>query len=124
MKRVTDIDIKVGQKIRLRRIHLGLSQHDLAKLLKITFQQIQKYEKGINRVSSGRLYHFARLLKVPIKYFFEDYESPVAAGEEDVDFNELNKDILLISRLLTKIKDKEKKRNFINIIKNLIKFLK
>lgn len=67
----TMIDTYVGKRIRLRRNVLGMSQDSLAKRLGLTFQQIQKYEKGTNRVSAGRLYVLAHLLGVPVEYFFK-----------------------------------------------------
>ena len=70
----TATDVHVGSQIRARRILLGLSQTDLADGLEITFQQVQKYERGSNRVSASRLYHISRLLDVPITYFFEDLD--------------------------------------------------
>ncbi len=73
------IDIHVGARVRLRRNLLGLSQTDLGKAVGVTFQQLQKYEKGTNRISPSRLFNLSRVLDVPISYFFEDL-SPAAAG--------------------------------------------
>ncbi len=73
------IDIHVGARVRLRRNLFGLSQTDLGKMLGITFQQIQKYERGVNRISASRLFNLSRVLDVPISFFFEDL-SPAAAG--------------------------------------------
>jgi transcriptional regulator with XRE-family HTH domain len=67
----TPVDIHVGQKIRTRRNLLGLSQTELADAAGITFQQVQKYEKGSNRVGAGRLQQFSEALGVPPSYFFE-----------------------------------------------------
>jgi transcriptional regulator with XRE-family HTH domain len=66
------IDVMVGKRIRLRRLQLTLSQTDLARKLGLTFQQVQKYEKGTNRVSCSRLYEIANILKVPVSFFFSD----------------------------------------------------
>lgn len=66
------IDIHVGNRIRLRRRVLDLTQIEMAEMLGLTFQQIQKYEKGINRVSAGRLWDFACMLGVDINFFFQD----------------------------------------------------
>lgn len=75
MKRTTsrtqDIDRHVGARIRERRIMLGLTQQQLADLIGVTYQQAHKYERGINRVSAGRLFEVARVLSVPVAYFFE-----------------------------------------------------
>ncbi len=67
----TDVDTHVGQKIRARRTLLGLSQTELADVAGITFQQVQKYEKGTNRVGASRLQQFSQALGVPPSYFFD-----------------------------------------------------
>lgn len=66
------IDVHVGQRIRQRRTLLGMSQEKLASLLGLTFQQVQKYERGANRVGSSRLFDLSRVLDTPVSYFFED----------------------------------------------------
>ncbi len=71
------IDCHVAQKIRLRRLFLGFSQEVIGKALGISIQQIQKYEKGINRVSSANLYRIAKILDVPISYFFESIDENI-----------------------------------------------
>ena len=73
------IDVHVGQRVRQRRTLLGMSQEKLAEAIGLTFQQVQKYERGANRVGSSRLFDLARVLDVPISYFFEDMEANVAA---------------------------------------------
>jgi transcriptional regulator with XRE-family HTH domain len=67
-----DIDIHVGNRLRLRRTVLGLSQEWVGDAVNITFQQLQKYERGINRISASRLYTLAQALGVPVSFFFED----------------------------------------------------
>ena len=64
------VDAHVGQRLRLRRMALGMSQEQLANRFDITFQQIQKYENGVNRISAGRLYGFAQVLDCPVQYFY------------------------------------------------------
>jgi transcriptional regulator with XRE-family HTH domain len=66
------IDVMVGKRVRLRRVQLGLSQTELGKKLGVTFQQVQKYENGANRVSCSRLYEISTALDVPIVFFFMD----------------------------------------------------
>ena len=73
------IDVHVGSRIRLRRTLLGMSQERLAEAIGLTFQQVQKYERGANRVGSSRLFDLARVLDVPVAYFFED----LAPGVQD-----------------------------------------
>ncbi len=74
------VDVHVGQRLRLRRALMGLSQERLAELVGVTFQQIQKYERGANRIGSSRLYELARVLAVPIDYFFEGLEEARQPG--------------------------------------------
>ena len=72
--RTQDIDRYVGARIRERRIMLGLTQQQLADLIGVTYQQAHKYERGINRVSAGRLFEVAHVLSVPVSYFFDGLE--------------------------------------------------
>ncbi len=69
--RASDTDRHVGQRIRERRVMLGLSQQQLAVMIGVTYQQAHKYERGLNRISAGRLYDIANVLTVPISWFFE-----------------------------------------------------
>ena len=68
-----NFNIHLGKKLRMRRLSLGLTQTKVANAINVTFQQIQKYEKGTNGVSSSRLMQLSRFLKVPITYFYEDF---------------------------------------------------
>ncbi len=72
------IDVHVGNRIRLRRTLLGYSQEKLASLLGLTFQQVQKYERGNNRVGASRLWDIGNVLNVPINFFYEDMDKEVA----------------------------------------------
>lgn len=72
------IDVHVGNRIRLRRTLLGLSQEKLASLLGLTFQQVQKYERGVNRVGASRLWDIGKVLEVPVSFFYEDMDNDVA----------------------------------------------
>lgn len=69
--RPQDVDRWVGQRMRERRVMLGLTQQEMAELIGVTYQQAHKYEKGINRIAAGRLYAIARTLGVDVGYFFE-----------------------------------------------------
>jgi transcriptional regulator with XRE-family HTH domain len=73
------IDVHVGSRVRLRRTLLGLSQEKLGEAIGLTFQQVQKYERGANRIGASRLFDLSRVLDVPINYFFEDMSDEVAA---------------------------------------------
>jgi transcriptional regulator with XRE-family HTH domain len=74
------VDSYVGHRVRMRRLMLRMSQTDLADCVGLTFQQVQKYEKGTNRISASRLQQFANILQVPVEFFFEG--SPVPTGTD------------------------------------------
>jgi transcriptional regulator with XRE-family HTH domain len=76
------IDLHVGSRLRYRRMSLGMSQEALAEAVGLRFQQIQKYEKGQNRIGAGRLFRLAKALRVPLDYFFEDLPEVDAAELE------------------------------------------
>ncbi|MDR6432717.1 helix-turn-helix domain-containing protein [Brucella pseudogrignonensis] len=126
-KKPNPIDVHVGSRIRLRRNMLGLSQEKLGESLGITFQQIQKYEKGTNRVGASRLQAISAILTVPVSFFFEDApgSSPTQAGfAEDneatyvVDFLNSNEGVQL-TRAFTKISDPKVRRKIIDLVKSL-----
>ena len=106
----------LGAKLRLRRLALGLTQTKVAQAINVTFQQIQKYEKGTNGISSLRIMQLGRILKVPVMYFFEDYpeyQSEVAknnAEEEDLNYS-------FLAKLFSNLSDKQKER-ILQILKN------
>src|SRR5829696_2567204 len=72
------IDVRVGARLRLRRNMLGLSQEKLGEAIGLTFQQVQKYERGANRIGASRLHELSRVLDVPVSFFFDDTD-PVRA---------------------------------------------
>ncbi len=74
------VDVHVGARLRVRRTLLGMSQTTLGEAIGLSFQQVQKYERGANRISASRLYDLSRLLDVPIQYFFDDMPTAVAAS--------------------------------------------
>jgi transcriptional regulator with XRE-family HTH domain len=78
METPNPIDVRVGARLRLRRTMLGLSQEKLGDAIGLTFQQVQKYERGANRIGASRLHELSRVLDVPISFFFDDTD-PVRA---------------------------------------------
>jgi len=100
----------LGKKLRLRRTSLGLTQTQVAKAINVTFQQIQKYEKGTNGVSSARLLQLSSFLKVPIKYFFEDYQDFASSNEENSSssFKDVNYSFLL--RIFSDLEPQQKEK--------------
>jgi len=88
------VDIHVGARLRLRRNLMGMSQEQLGKACGLTFQQIQKYERGTNRMGSSRLFQFAKLLEVPVSYFFDDVRGDRSAVHPSVGFAEKEQSML------------------------------
>jgi transcriptional regulator with XRE-family HTH domain len=127
-KKPNPIDIHVGSRIRLRRNMLGMSQEKLGENLGITFQQVQKYEKGTNRVGASRLQAIASILEVPVSFFFEDApgQAPgqVKGLAEDsstsyvVDFIS-SAEGLQLNRAFVRITDPKLRRKIIELVKTL-----
>jgi transcriptional regulator with XRE-family HTH domain len=127
-KKPNPIDIHVGSRIRLRRNMLGMSQEKLGENLGITFQQIQKYEKGTNRVGASRLQAISSILGVPVAFFFED-----APGKENGDFGGLaesnstayivdflnSSEGLQLNRAFVRISDAKVRRKVVDLVKAL-----
>ncbi|USQ96123.1 helix-turn-helix domain-containing protein [Caulobacter sp. RL271] len=78
------VDLHVGGRVRMRRKMLNMSQEHLADALGLTFQQVQKYERGANRVSASKLYEIAKTLQVPVSFFFDGLADPVTNENDDV----------------------------------------
>lgn len=112
MKKTGEVDIKLGQKVVNQRITSGMSRKDLAVAIGITHQQMQKYEKGINRISVARLYDIAHILKVPVITFLEGSELSCCDGKTSD-----SKSLTDIMKYINKITDEAK----LLAIKNLIK---
>lgn len=123
------VDIHVGGRVRLRRTLLSMSQEKLASALGITFQQVQKYENGTNRVGASRLFHIAKVLKVPVSFFFEGYQNPdmamseVAESQESMEAsNMLNKkETVDLVRAYYSIEDPVVRKKFLEMVKTFAK---
>ena len=119
----SEIDRIVGQRIRWRRKELRLTQDKLGELLSLTFQQVQKYEKGINRISAGRLFELANVLDVPITYFYEGAEDLVGSNGgvtengHTVHVPVLNAETLDLIAAFQKIPDASLRRSLLNTVK-------
>ena len=122
-KQPNPIDIHVGSRVRLRRMMLGMSQEKLGEHLGITFQQIQKYEKGTNRIGASRLQNIARVLSVPVSFFFEDAPGGESGGMAEqqsasyvVDFLSSSEGIQL-NKAFVRIKDPKLRRKVIDLVR-------
>jgi len=82
-RRPNPVDLHVGGRVRMRRKPLGVSQEQLADSLGLTFQQVQKYERGANRVSASKLYEIAKTLQVPVSFFFDGLADPMDGSDGD-----------------------------------------
>jgi len=122
------VDIHVGGRVRLRRMLVGLSQEKLGDSMGLTFQQIQKYEKGANRIGASRLYKLSQVLEVPVGFFFEGLnhaEGAVPAGMAEGDAESFlyefinTRDGLELNRAFVKISDADVRRSVINLMRSL-----
>ena len=105
----------LGSKLRMRRLALGLTQTKVAQAINVTFQQIQKYEKGTNGISSLRIMQLANFLKVPIVYFFEDFPLYQGLSSEIDKIEDLNYSFL--AKLFTGLSEQQKEKIF-QVLKN------
>ena len=99
-----NFNIHLGKKLRMRRLSLGLTQTKVAQAINVTFQQIQKYEKGTNGVNSNRLMQLSQFLKVPIIYFFEDFKEfkDISLGDDvndDLNYSFLSRTFSSLSKI-------------------------
>jgi transcriptional regulator with XRE-family HTH domain len=98
-------DAEIGLRVRTLRLQRGLSQTELGNLISVTFQQVQKYEKGANRISAGRLQHIAEVLGVPVSFFFAATDAQKPPPGDDVEFAFLQTEgALRLARAYARIK--------------------
>tara|TARA_Y100001970_G_scaffold171667_1_gene209867 strand:+ start:766 stop:1182 length:417 start_codon:yes stop_codon:yes gene_type:complete len=112
-----NFNIHLGKKLRMRRLSLGLTQTKVAQAINVTFQQIQKYEKGTNGVSSNRLMQLSQFLKVPITYFYEDYKDFKENKSENIDLDDLNYSFL--SKTFSSL-SRQQKDKILQVLRNSI----
>ena len=120
------VDIHVGSRVRLRRTLLGMSQEKLGNALGLTFQQVQKYERGTNRIGSSRLFLLSRILDVPVSFFFDDMSPEIASGrvgfaeaaQANFDQDDLAKrETLELVRAYYKIRDAGVRKRLFDLVK-------
>jgi len=124
------VDLHVGKKLKQKRLERGISQDDLAGSVNLTFQQVQKYEKGVNRVSASKLYDFAKFLKTDITYFFDEIGDYKISDKNDIDYasdvnqtafkNDIKpKEIEILTSSYKKISNSEVRKNILALLKSL-----
>src|SRR3954469_23279911 len=122
-KQANPIDVQVGNRVRIRRMLIGMSQERLGDLLGLTFQQVQKYEKGVNRIGAGRLYEVSRILNVPIDFFYQGVASEPGAPAPEaappvLEFVSSGEGLQL-SLAFMKIKDVKVRKRVLDLLKSL-----
>jgi transcriptional regulator with XRE-family HTH domain len=124
-KQANPIDGQVGNRVRLRRMLIGMSQERLGELLGLTFQQVQKYEKGVNRIGAGRLFEVSRILGVPIDYFYEGVATLSGAGFAEGEASPPVMEFvssgegLQLSLAFMKIKDPKLRKRVLDLVKQM-----
>jgi len=119
------LDQQVGSRVRLRRLMLKLSQTDLADGLGLSFQQVQKYEKGMNRIGAGRLQQIAHILQVPVTFFFETPSpNPPPTVAQDQSLAKLNdfmatRDGLTLAKAFVRIGDTKLRRRIVDLVEQI-----
>jgi transcriptional regulator with XRE-family HTH domain len=119
------IDKHVGSRVRMRRMTVGLSQEKVAHALGLTFQQVQKYEKGTNRISSSRLHQLARILEVPVPFFFDGAPLQPARWQGKAESPNYVNDFLAtddgitLTRAFMQIEDAKLRRSIVNLVEQL-----
>jgi transcriptional regulator with XRE-family HTH domain len=126
-KQANPVDVQVGNRVRIRRMLIGMSQERLGELLGLTFQQVQKYEKGVNRIGAGRLFDVSRILGVPIDYFYDGVAAQLSGGQEGfaeesappvMEFVSSGEGLQL-SLAFMKIKDAKVRKRVLDLVKSL-----
>jgi transcriptional regulator with XRE-family HTH domain len=118
------IDRKLGQRVRSRRLEIGMSQERLAELLGVTFQQVQKYEKGVNRIAASRLHDISSALDMPVARFFEGLTGRVASGVSEsskdyIDDALATPEGMQLMALFASIKSQKVRRRVVELVKAL-----
>jgi transcriptional regulator with XRE-family HTH domain len=119
------VDLYVGARLRIRRKVLGLSQTQLADALGITFQQIQKYERGANRISASKLYEAARLLQSPVSYFFEGLDETAFGDQDDGVAQRMTQFVatpegLELASLFPRLNDRRLRRRVVDLVRAMV----
>ncbi|XSG81572.1 MAG: helix-turn-helix domain-containing protein [Methyloligella sp. ZOD6] len=127
-KKPNPVDAHVGSRVRLRRMLLGMSQERLGESMGLTFQQVQKYEKGVNRIGASRLFQISKILDVPVQFFFEeapqfDGSAPTGMAEAESETFILeflnSREGLELNRAFVKISDPKVRKSVVDLVRSL-----
>ena len=130
-RRANPMDVHVGSRVRLRRMLLGMSQEKLGEHLGLTFQQVQKYEKGVNRIGASRLFDLAKVLGVPVQFFYDEAPSGVhTTGNAMAGFAEQpgesyvvdflgTREGLELNKAFARISDPKVRRSIVDLVRSL-----
>jgi transcriptional regulator with XRE-family HTH domain len=129
-RRANPVDKHVGERVRMRRMLLGMSQERLGEQLGLTFQQVQKYEKGVNRIGASRLFDLAQVLNVPIQYFYENMSAAVSgiaaapgladkAAEPYVADFLASRDSVELHKAFARISDPRVRRSIVDMVRSI-----
>lgn len=113
------VDKHVGSRVRMRRMMLSMSQEKLGDGLGLTFQQVQKYEKGTNRIGASRLQQIANILQVPVAFFFEGIKTMQMPNHDYINSFLSSKDGLSLSKSFMKIKDAKVRRSIVDLVEQV-----
>jgi transcriptional regulator with XRE-family HTH domain len=129
-RRPNPMDAHVGTRVRLRRMLLGMSQEKLGEHLGLTFQQVQKYEKGVNRIGASRLFDLSRVLGVPVQFFYDEAPADVSGSPVPAGFGEQpdesyvveflsTREGLELNKAFVKIADAKVRRSIVELVRSL-----
>ncbi|ODS03867.1 Cro/Cl family transcriptional regulator [Methyloceanibacter marginalis] len=128
-KKPNPVDTHVGSRVRLRRMLLGMSQERLGDSMGLTFQQVQKYEKGVNRIGASRLFQISKILDVPVQFFFEEApyvgDGSKAPGMAEPDSEAFileflnSREGLELNRAFVKISDPKVRKSVVDLVRAL-----
>jgi len=128
-RKANPVDMHVGTRVRMRRMLLGMSQEKLGELLGLTFQQVQKYEKGVNRIGASRLYELSKVLDVPVQYFYDEVPGTDSSDTAIEGFSESadayvtdvlsSRDGLELTKAFARITDSRVRRSIVDLVRTL-----
>ncbi|SNS45777.1 Helix-turn-helix [Tardiphaga sp. OK246] len=123
-RHANEVDVHIGKRLRMRRLMMNMSQEALANEIGLTFQQVQKYEKGANRISAGRMQQIAAILKVPVTFLYDGLQNRGGAVSE-VGINVIEqflstKDGLALITAFSQVEDRKLRQSIVDLVKTIV----